>query len=360
MPLWLLAVIAAPITCERAWRAEYPIEQRAWRARCAAGETAEEILAGLSAAAGRPVRGAAGVGLPEGALESVRTALKTDVAALYGDRTREAGAVAAPAAGTVARTPAWAATAPKGFRPPAVPGLDGQKQALTAKLLGRVRGEGAFPEAVAYLKDLYRKNLEPLDVETLRNLERNKVQILILPRDKKVTDLPQFASLKGRRTFDGRSWDSVRGLAGPTDDGTPAAVIGEENLADRGGPRLLRFGGDARGYTFQHEFGHLLHRYGLPKKAPMKNSLQLVRRWRGETPATQQEIEDEYHRSLRVNGTTGLGDYADANEREFFAQAASAYFAVGHRGEDAEKLRRVNPRAYDLLRRAYHPKEGDE
>ena len=41
-----------------------------------------------------------------------------------------------------------------------------------------------------------------------------KVALVIIPRDKAMTDLPEFASLAGTRTFDGRPWESMRGAGG--------------------------------------------------------------------------------------------------------------------------------------------------
>jgi hypothetical protein len=45
-------------------------------------------------------------------------------------------------------------------------------------------------------------------------LEDLHVVLVIIPRDKKMTDMAQFAGLRGTRTVDGRLWDDVRGSGG--------------------------------------------------------------------------------------------------------------------------------------------------
>ena len=48
--------------------------------------------------------------------------------------------------------------------------------------------------------------------------------------DKKLTDLPEFASLKGVKTFDGRNYDDLRGVGGTKIGSNIRYAIAEEQL----------------------------------------------------------------------------------------------------------------------------------
>lgn len=69
--------------------------------------------------------------------------------------------------------------------------------------------------------------------------------VRVLPLEARVTDLPEFAELKGRsEARDGRSWDAIGGLAG---DGLACVKIEE----------LYQLG--ALNWTLAHELAHLVH-----------------------------------------------------------------------------------------------------
>ena len=78
---------------------------------------------------------------------------------------------------------------------------------------------------------------ELLDRSTALRMIANKVQVVIVPRGKKMTELAEFAPLltsdsgKGPgKTFDGREWASVRGVGNVSLNGRMYAAITEENL----------------------------------------------------------------------------------------------------------------------------------
>ena len=128
------------------------------------------------------------------------------------------------------------------------------------------------------------------------------------------------AWLRGRRTFDGRVWDDVRGIGGL------CAATGVEALDD------AHTGGFQ---TLVHELAHQVHLYALPR----------VKRDR---------ITVLYRRAKR-DGLC-LDYYAASNEAEYFAQGVEAFFSyvkvagqpVTH-GHTHFELRRRDPELFALI-----------
>jgi hypothetical protein len=56
------------------------------------------------------------------------------------------------------------------------------------------------------------------------------VEMHIIPYDKKIIELTEYARLKGTRTHDGRLWDDVRGAGGRRDGSTILYAVAEEDL----------------------------------------------------------------------------------------------------------------------------------
>lgn len=284
-----------------------------------------------------------------------------DVASIYGEKGGDAGA-GAPGARPADASPQGApppAAAPKGKTPPVAvpspsapfPPKGAENAALLQTLDGRLKTNGAGTEASEYLRARYRDEISHLGPGTLQRLVDDKVYLEIIPRGKKLTDVPPFTRLRGQKTFDGRRWETVKGVAGvPMPDGGSAVAVPEDNLIGKG-PRA---GGYPKGFVFFHEYGHAVHLHGLPdKSSPPAGMLEQLIRWVWGNPATKAEVTAVYDESMKRPQKTGLGPYADANEREFFAQAAAAYFGVGYQGETARTLKKVNPKMYDLMRRIY-------
>jgi hypothetical protein len=296
-------------------------------------------------------RAAAGVG---SAASRIGAALGGDVASLYGERTGEAGGVEASptpgyAAGKVAGAAAAAvvgisATAPPPVQDPSLPikavppppynPSDKEKAPYLITLDQRLAANGASPEAVAYLRERYHDMLEHLDAHTLQNLVNNNQNLAIIPKDKKLTDVAPFTELKGKKTFDGRPWEGVRGVAGvPMGAGKPgcAVAIGEENLTGNGG-------GYPKGFTFFHEYGHAVMGSGLdPKTPPPSGWMDTVTRAMWGDPPTKQHIKEIYDASMKRPEKTGLDAYANSNDDEFFAQSTAAFFGVGYKYLKAPK-----------------------
>ena len=165
------------------------------------------------------------------------------------------------------------------------------------------------------------------------SLRRKRVFLVIIPQDKKLTDLPAFASLRGVRLPDGRVWDSVRGVGFVSqDDGTVAVAAGEENFVEGAAPD-----GYPKGFLIAHEFSHAVHGYGVsPDEADS------IRR---------------YYRDRESGHLPFPSHYASTDDREYFAVSASNFFGRVLGGKDPEAgldwIRQNDPPMFSLLGRVY-------
>jgi hypothetical protein len=165
-----------------------------------------------------------------------------------------------------------------------------------------------------------------------KKLKAAKVELVIIPEHTKMTDLPEFASLKGRRTFDGRAWDDVRGVGGTlTDDGRTAVGIPEENLAN------LPSDGYPGNYSVAiHELAHCVHEHlSSPEKI---------------------QIEEVFNARTAAGGPWTEA-YGSSNVHEYFAQATNAFFnrnkGMGNSGK--AWLTKNDPEILALLKKIYEP-----
>ncbi len=108
----------------------------------------------------------------------------------------------------------------------------------------------------------------------------------------RTTDAEARANLRGRRTFDGRVWDDVRGVGGPQ------AATGIEALDD-----AASFGFD----TFAHEVAHQVHYYAF-------------------TPLLRARIRSLYQAAIAEGRC--LDYYAASNEAEYFGQGVEAFASL--------------------------------
>ncbi len=144
---------------------------------------------------------------------------------------------------------------------------------------------------------------------------------LLLELDR-TTDAPSRSTLRGKRTFDGRVWDDVRGIGGL------CAATGIEALDD-----ASQFGFD----TLVHEIAHQVHYYALKQ-------------------VDQARIRDLYKRA-REQGRC-LDYYAATNEAEYFGQGVEAFASLGKRpggetthGHTRFELFRVDRELHDFVAR---------
>lgn len=193
-----------------------------------------------------------------------------------------------------------------------------------------VISRGAHPAAIGAVRTLLREmHVAP---RLQRRLADARLTMVIVPRMVALTDVPQFASLRGKRTFDGRRWDLVRGIGGVAmANGRIAVAIPEENLfgyPDDPYPPLA---------IAVHEIAHAIHEHVLPVE-------------------DRRSIDEAYR--ARVRQGLPFGDpYARSNPSEYFAQGAGAFFGryASRTGRDAAWLRQHDPVLYAVLVRVFGP-----
>ncbi len=141
----------------------------------------------------------------------------------------------------------------------------------------------------------------------------------LLPFHHRLWQLPANVGSRGRRTFDGRLWDDVKGQGGRH------AVSGEEWTRETS---LERFN------VLSHEFMHQIH-------ALM-------------TPEQRARIENLYESAREARRT--LDSYADSNPQEYLAQAYEAFISPakdprlsGTAGNTRARIRELDPEIYDFL-----------
>ena len=192
-----------------------------------------------------------------------------------------------------------------------------------------IESYGASAPAVQEAESIARREVTRPDL--IAALQARKVTVVIIPADRKMTDLPEFASLRGTHTFDGRVWDTVRGSGGTSlPDGRIAIGVSEENLA-----HLPSDGYGARYSVGLHELAHGIQNYSLP-------------------PADRQAVTDAYN-ARKAAGGPWTEAYGSSNDNEYFAQASNAWFGVndgiGHNGADWVKAN--DPAMAAILQRVY-------
>lgn len=183
------------------------------------------------------------------------------------------------------------------------------------------------------------------DVSVIKSLLENRIEVVVIPRDQGMTVLDQFESIRGELTFDGRSWDSVRGV-GNVDGPTPMGphrppsrtgkgagsivaidpgknkiytAITEENLL--GGTTTAPGGGcyDTGYSTTTHEFAHSVHAYGISDAD--RRVIQQAYDMKLRQPATEQWVDGP-----RMVGAQSC--YASMTVYEYFAQLTNAWLGV--------------------------------
>jgi hypothetical protein len=189
------------------------------------------------------------------------------------------------------------------------------------------------PEARAKARALLAEMLAQTPAPVMESLLHRRVFLVIIPLDKKLTDLPQFRALRGAKLPDGRVWDDIRGVGFVSqDDGTVAVGAGEENFL--GDAVLDRY---PKGFLLAHEFSHAVHGYGLPSEEA-------------------RSIHEEY-RARVAAGLQFPSAYASVDEFEYFAVSASSFFDRRLVGSDPEReigwIRQNDAAMFGLLGRVY-------
>ena len=179
----------------------------------------------------------------------------------------------------------------------AVPILEDSSISLPARAKARALLDEMLAQSPQALKD---------------SMKSGRVFLALIPKDKKLTDLPQFKSLRGVKLPDGRTWDDIRGVGFVSQtDGAVAVGAGEENFLP-GEPD-----GYPKAFLLAHELSHAVHEYGLS---------------RAEKRALASRFE-----ARKGTGLPFPSQYAAGNPYEYFAVSGSAFFDRRLGGSDPEQ-----------------------
>jgi hypothetical protein len=185
----------------------------------------------------------------------------------------------------------------------------------TAGLTATVVDHGASEDAVKIAKARMNEVLGNLKDPAAGELKGATVELHIIPHDKKLTDLSEFASLKGTKTFDGRNYDDLRGVGATKIKDTIRYAIAEEQLVKvKDKPSQYELG-----FVAAHESGHVVEQFGLNKDQ-------------------QKSLKDAYDERKKAGGPWLSPDwYTSSGTGEYFAQSTSAYFGRPYSSSDEDK-----------------------
>lgn len=281
-------------------------------------------------------------GAPEpGSAEGDRLLAHEAVHVLQGRRapTGRAGAgatVAAEREATDAAT-AWAAgsSIPTLSEATAAPlQADGEKtkKAVVTTVVEHGVGEEVSKQAKARMTEV----IGGLKTEGADKLAGLTVELHIIPKDKKLTDLSEFAYLKGTKTWDGRTYDELRGVGGTKSGSTIRYAVAEEQLTG-GGEQAY-----APGFVAEHESGHIVEQFAMTKD--QKDALKKA-----------------FDERTKAGGPWLSPDtYTSGGADEYFAQSTSAYFGRPYSTSDEDKkqytktwLEKNDPAMLTLLKSVY-------
>ncbi len=205
---------------------------------------------------------------------------------------------------------------------------------------------GCHPESLERAATIVRQMIGR-NVYAQRRLAEAQLTFVIIPADRAMTSLPEFAGLIGQTTFDNRPWEDVRGVGKQaTSDGRVAIAAGEETLINVPSTRSNYPAGYSVG---QHEFAHVLHLDGMTDAQRARVTALFAARQAAAVSAPT---------------TTWSDAYAASNEREYFAQASNVFFGTNQMGSNANGrawLQANDPNMYTFLVELYeraHDRRG--
>lgn len=189
------------------------------------------------------------------------------------------------------------------------------------------------------------------NVYAQQKLAAARATIVIIPAHTEMTDVAQFASLRGQHTFDGRDWSQVRGSGGTkAADGSFSIGVAEENLIAVKGVVSTY----AANYSIgMHELAHAVESHGMTREQHQRLE-KLYQRHRAADPGDAKD--------------TFTDTYGASNLHEYFAQATNAFFGR-NQGTDAHRkayhngrewLRATDPGMYAFLVEMYETSHDDK
>jgi hypothetical protein len=171
-----------------------------------------------------------------------------------------------------------------------------------------------------------------------KKLAEAHAMIVIIPAHTAMTDVAQFAGMRGKKTFDGRDWASVRGSGGiNAPDGSFAIGVAEENLVAVRGV----ISSYPTGYSIgMHELAHALQSHGMTHEQQARIG-ELYKRHAASDPGDTHDTFTE--------------KYGASNAQEYFAQGTNAFFGKNARTGHNDKawLQQHDPELYAFLVEMY-------
>jgi len=218
-----------------------------------------------------------------------------------------------------------------------------KRESLLESIESAVVAEGASEEARKEGGRVLREMMSRSPEDVLKRMVDKKVRLVVIPKDKKLTDLPQAESLKGKKTLDGRSWDDVRGAANIIQkDGSIAVFAGEENLVKDGKTNY------PKDYLPVHEWAHSVKDYGLDASGDLSDK----------------KVKEVFETVKKSSGPFP-DEYASTTPGEFFAEYTSLWFGTWFpvTNKDGTKpgpkdeawIKKNAPEMHAILTRLYGP-----
>jgi hypothetical protein len=200
-------------------------------------------------------------------------------------------------------------------------------KAMDANGVAVLATAGASDRSLLIAWELVSNLLARVSEPVRQALAASGAAFIVLPEGMGLTDLPEFADLRGLMTFDGRRWDDVRGAGGLK------VAVGEEILLDRSSNPY-----PAGENIALHEVAHMIMETGL-----------------GTAPVILDEIAHSFSAAKASGKWAGV--YAGATAEEYWAVGVQAYFGASaasmthsHAGvSEPMALRGYDPRLYDTI-----------
>jgi Domain of unknown function (DUF4157) len=148
---------------------------------------------------------------------------------------------------------------------------------------------------------------EVLGAADLAQMKGETIELHIIPANRKLTDLPEYANLKGVRTWDRkRVYDEIRGAGAEKVGSVIRYAVAEEQLVKVPGHDMAY----APGFVGTHESGHVVQQFGLTKRQ-------------------SDDLTAAYNTRVKAGGPwLAPASYTSGNVGEYFAQGTAAY--MGH------------------------------
>jgi Putative peptidoglycan binding domain len=213
---------------------------------------------------------------------------------------------------------------------------EGRKKLLAGVTI-TVIGHDSSAAAITAAQQIQDEEWKNMSDDALKTVQGMTVELHVIPADKKMTELDEFKSLKGKTTFDGRIWDDVRGInIGKTGTKIQSAV-GEETLVKVDGKPA----GYALGFVASHESGHSL-RSGFTPEMDAQLVLLYGQRIKDKGQPPQPKTGDPPEDNT-LDDWLAPRWYTASNADEYLAQSVAAYFTHPYNDEDKDIAGKYTP-----------------